>query len=240
MDDAASVAASKPWTAIPIQECGEPLLAFPPNHFAYVAPHPYQSLGAPYGEGSPYQLRKGVIQRLIAAHQRLQQLHPGFKLQIFDAYRPNAVQQFMVDHSYETLLRGQQGQGISNAELWETVYTYWARPSDNPHTPPPHSTGAAVDLSLLDAQGQPLAMGSPIDELSERSHPDHFARSAQGLAATWHQHRQWLYQLMSEQGFVQHPNEWWHFSYGDQLWAWQCRQRGEHDCHAIYGRADLI
>jgi D-alanyl-D-alanine dipeptidase len=37
---------------------------------------------------------------------------------------------------------------------------------------------------------------------------------------------------MESQGFAQHPNEWWHFSYGDQLWAWQ-RSQSE----AIYGRA---
>jgi D-alanyl-D-alanine dipeptidase len=26
---------------------------------------------------------------------------------------------------------------------------------------------------------------------------------------------------MASAGFVQHPNEWWHFSWGDQLWAWR-------------------
>ena len=31
--------------------------------------------------------------------------------------------------------------------------------------------------------------------------------------------------------FVQHPNEWWHFSYGDQLWAWTNKNR-----KAIYGK----
>ena len=34
--------------------------------------------------------------------------------------------------------------------------------------------------------------------------------------------------------FVQHPNEWWHFSYGDQLWAWTNQNR-----KAIYGKAIL-
>ena len=33
-------------------------------------------------------------------------------------------------------------------------------------------------------------------------------------------------------GFVQHPNEWWHFSYGDQLWSWLSKQG-----NAIYGAA---
>ncbi|MDG2329833.1 MAG: M15 family metallopeptidase, partial [Synechococcus sp. cluster2_bin.44] len=33
-------------------------------------------------------------------------------------------------------------------------------------------------------------------------------------------------------GFIQHPNEWWHYSYGDQLWAW----RSGAEC-AIYAEA---
>ena len=37
---------------------------------------------------------------------------------------------------------------------------------------------------------------------------------------------------MKQAGFVQHPNEWWHFSFGDQLWSWFSKQ-----CDAIYGSA---
>ena len=37
---------------------------------------------------------------------------------------------------------------------------------------------------------------------------------------------------MEQAGFVQHPNEWWHFSYGDQLWSW-LNKKG----NAIYGAA---
>jgi len=35
---------------------------------------------------------------------------------------------------------------------------------------------------------------------------------------------------MTKFGFAQHPNEWWHFSYGDQLWAWKNKK-----ANAIYG-----
>jgi D-alanyl-D-alanine dipeptidase len=37
--------------------------------------------------------------------------------------------------------------------------------------------------------------------------------------------------VMGEAGFAQHPGEWWHFSWGDQLWAWRTQQPG-----AVYGR----
>ena len=36
---------------------------------------------------------------------------------------------------------------------------------------------------------------------------------------------------MTKFGFAQHPNEWWHFSYGDQLWAWK-----NNKANALYGK----
>ena len=63
-------------------------------------------------------------------------------------------------------------------------------------------------------------MGSAIDEISPRSYPDHFAHQTGDEAQRLHHHRQILTQAMTQAGFQQHPNEWWHFSAGDQLWAW--------------------
>ncbi len=95
----------KPYQSIQIKECGEPLAAIPLEKFAVVAPHAYVALGAPYGEFSPYFLREGVLQRLFQAQQHLQQHFPNWRLQIFDAYRPIPVQQFMVDYTFGQLSR---------------------------------------------------------------------------------------------------------------------------------------
>jgi len=118
----------------------------------------------------------------------------------------------------------------------EAVARFWAEPSLDPATPPPHSTGGAVDLTLADATGQPLAMGGAIDAIGPVSEPDHFAPAAVAdpgsEAASWHRHRIRLGEVMVAAGFARHPNEWWHFSHGDQLWAWSL---GETTAH--YGRA---
>jgi D-alanyl-D-alanine dipeptidase len=45
---------------------------------------------------------------------------------------------------------------------------------------------------------------------------------------------------MTQAGFERHPQEWWHFSLGDQLWAWQRQQQTGELVMAHYGRADLI
>ena len=187
----------RPYHQIPIIECGEPLVKIPLELFAVESPHPYQKLGANYGEHSPYYLRESVISNLIQAQNYLQLLHPHWYIQIFDAYRPVTIQQFMVDYSFREALRN---RGLTLAELspqqleevWEAVYEIWAVPSLDMNTPPPHSTGAAVDITLVNDIGEIVDMGSPIDEMSERSHPDYYINSHQ----TYHTHRQLLHNVM--------------------------------------------
>ncbi|EDX86928.1 D-alanyl-D-alanine dipeptidase superfamily [Synechococcus sp. PCC 7335] len=216
----------KPYQKIPIQDCKEPITAIPLEQFTIVSPHPYQSLGAPYGDYSPYFLRLGVLEKLLQAQRVLRAQQPGWHLQIFDAYRPVAVQQFMVNYTFDQLVRSkgldprtlnEEGRSDIQAEVLE----FWAVPSLDPKTPPPHSTGSAIDLSLTDATGRTVDMGSPIDEISPRSYPQHFADSHDIAQQQAHYHRSLLAEVMATAGFVQHPKEWWHFSVGDQLWAWQ-------------------
>jgi len=217
----------KPYQAVLIQECDEPLVMLP-TELARVIPHPYQDLGAPYGEASPFQVRWGVAQRLVAAQTWLRE-QGSYRLQIFDAYRPVAVQQFMVEWTFQDLARsrGLPVTAAARQALEQEVLRFWAVPSLDPATPPPHSTGGAVDVTLITLEGEPVAMGSPIDEVSERSYPDYF----QDQPGPYHAHRCLLAQAMAQAGFARHPQEWWHFSYGDQLWAWL---GGE--SVAIYGR----
>jgi len=210
----------RPYHGIPIVECGEPLVAIP-DRFARVDPPPYLSLGADYAGRSPFMLRSGVIPALITAEDYLIEHYPHYRLQIFDAYRPLSVQKFMVDYTFQQLAqqRGWQVAHISpqqQQELTRLVNTFWANPSYDPQTPPPHSTGSAVDLTLITHEGLPVNMGSPIDEASQRSFPDYFQHSDPEA----HQNRQILYEVMTCAGWTRHPQEWWHFSLGDQMWAW--------------------
>ena len=235
----------KPYQQIPIQECGEPLVNIPLEKFVVETPHAYQKLGAPYhfsSVDSPYYLRQGVLERLLEAQLQLQNNYPSWKILIFDAYRPVEVQQFMVNYSYNQLLeeRGLTPDNLS-AEQHQSILTevdqFWAAPSLDPATPPPHSTGAALDITLVDHKGKILNMGSEIDQISPRSYPNYFEHSSDQIEKEYHQNRLILSQIMLLTGFQQHPNEWWHFSLGDQLWAWLINQQNpEENAIAKYGR----
>ncbi|AFY59426.1 M15 family metallopeptidase [Synechococcus sp. PCC 6312] len=243
----------KPYQLLSIQDCHESLVPIDQSIFFCLEPHPYLAIGAPYDTVSPFYLRQGVLNALYQAQQNLQSIQPTWKLAIFDAYRPVAVQDYMVNYTFQELLRG---RGLTEtmlspsilAAIWAEVYTFWAVPSHDPKTPPPHSTGAAIDLTLVDSDKKLIDMGSPIDEISDRSFPEYFYHQAQRLDLTnqkddylkVHQHREILDQAMSQAGFQRHPQEWWHFSLGDQLWAWQIEQQTGQSMVAHYGRADLI
>jgi D-alanyl-D-alanine dipeptidase len=232
----------KPYQKIPIQECGEALIPIPLEKFAVESPHPYEKLGAEYGGKSPYYLRLGVVKALETAQTLLDKIHPGWRLKIYDAYRPLGVQQFMVDYTFESLLREQNltpstASPQARQRIWEQVYQLWAAPEIDRKTPPPHSTGGAVDLTLVNAVGQTIDMGSAIDELSERSQPDYYRKSDKLNEQQYHHHRLLLDQVMTHAGFFRHPKEWWHFSLGDQMWAWLHNQRYPQDIRqAYYGR----
>jgi zinc D-Ala-D-Ala dipeptidase len=241
----------KPYYSIPIADCGESLVPIPLEQFAWVSPHPYVSLGAPYGDRSPFFVRQTVLDRLHKAQSYLQKQRSGWRLQIFDAYRPLRVQQFMVDYTFQTVVAeaGLDAATMSAAErqgVLEQVYEFWAPPLVDLATPPPHSTGAAIDLTLVNQVGSPVEMGSVIDELSPRSYPNYFAERVEIEEQRYHAHRELLRESMAAGGFLRHPKEWWHFSYGDQLWVWLYQQTNSDGSvgaaiaqFAQYGRVEM-
>jgi len=230
----------RPWQHYPILECSETLEKLP-GSLHCIEPHPYYSIGAPYGGGlDPFCLRKSVIGFLLRAQEELQSISPNLKLAIFDAWRPIPVQSFMVDYviRQQCLAKGldrcNPDDALEVESVVESVYRFWAEPSYEPNTPPPHSTGGAVDLTLANKEGGILDMGGEIDAISKVSEPDYYLEKSKSDSKSqsylWHERRSLLAGVMKKAGFVQHPNEWWHFSYGDQMWAWT-----NHNENAIYG-----
>lgn len=127
----------------------------------------------------------------------LRQHHPTLRLVVLDALRPHRVQVQLWEHLEGTDLR-----------------PYLADPARGSV----HSFGMAVDVTLLDAQGAELDMGTGFDDLSELSHPDLEAQHlAQGRLAPQHlRNRLILREAMTGHGFVGIHSEWWHFDFGER------------------------
>lgn len=227
----------RPFHSVPIIDCGEALVdLLKTGLFAYEDPHPYKAAGAPYGDASPFMLREGVAARLMATADSLKKERPEWRIKIYDGYRPLPVQAHMVAHTFCELARAEGLEPLKTSEaqrdaLFKKVYRIWSPPNQNPLTPPPHSTGAAVDVTLVDEHGADLDMGSPIDLNDPVSNPYYFIDKHPAI----NNNRALLCHVMEAQGFLRHPEEWWHFSYGDQLWVWLKGENAPHK-HAAYGR----
>ena len=85
----------------------------------------------------------------------------------------------------------------------------------NPNTSiPPHCTGGAVDISLVDKNGLEINLSTPFEKFyaEPKLHSNKITNEAQKL-------RLLLYEAMLEEGFAPNEREYWHFSYGDKMWA---------------------
>lgn len=79
-----------------------------------------------------------------------------------------------------------------------------------------HPAGAAVDLTIIDTNGDPLDMGTDIADYTDEEKIKTFADN---LTKQQVANRKLLHDLMVKEGFAPFYGEWWHFSYGDREWA---------------------
>ena len=132
--------------------------------------------------------------------------HPGTTALVLDAVRPQRVQQQLWD--------ALDGTGLQ---------IYLADPARGSI----QSYGMALDITLLDAAGQELDMGTGFDDLTERSQPALEAAMLERGELTLAQvnHRQLLRDAMAQAGFVGIASEWWHFDLGERELVRQSYQR---------------
>jgi D-alanyl-D-alanine dipeptidase len=165
-------------------------------------------------------LRRSVAERLARVNGRAGEA--GLELFLFDAWRPRAVQAFFHDVWRPRELKRRQPH-LSGAALIEEVERYWAAPSGDESSPAPHATGGAIDLTLRWKDGEALWMGSLFDDVTQLANRDRFENLAKENFSFSDEearaNRRLLHWLMAEEDFAGHPDEWWHFSWGDQMWA---------------------
>jgi zinc D-Ala-D-Ala dipeptidase len=190
------------------------------NHYAHPHNPPYWRVID--GAIDALWLRETVCGKLARVDARLRA--QGLRLHIYDGWRPTAVQAYFHDVWMVEEL-GLRRPELKGDALMEEVERYWSAPTTDPRAPAPHSTGGAVDLTLCWEGGDPLYMGCLFDDPTALAHTDRFELSFDETGSysmdEARANRRLLYWLMVDEGFASHPDEWWHFSWGDQMWAKQ-------------------
>ena len=168
-------------------------------------------------------VREGVGRLLIEVNARLAPV--GLELFVFDGWRPTEVQAYFHDQWLPGEIR-RRLPDLPESRLQREVGKYWAAPTTDPAAPAPHNTGGAVDLTLRWADSrEPLWMGSLFDDASAVANLDFFEKRLAGpsrMAFSDEEaraNRRLLHHLMTQAGFAPNPYEWWHFGYGERVWA---------------------
>ena len=151
---------------------------------------------AVYDCGECY-LRKSTAEALVKANEAFKQL--GYRIKLFDCYRPLSVQK----------------------KMWKILPgTHYVA---NPAKGSKHNRGAAVDLTLVDAQGKELNMGTPFDFFGKEAHHTYTEHSKEVL-----ENRKLLKDTLDKYNFKSIYSEWWHYEYRPEMqskvenFEWQC------------------
>ncbi|UJH66979.1 M15 family metallopeptidase [Allomuricauda sp. SCSIO 65647] len=126
-------------------------------------------------------VRVKTAKALITVNRKF--LEEGYKIKFFDCYRPNSVQY----------------------KMWELVPNpqYVA----NPVKGSIHNKGGAVDITLVDIDGNELDMGTDFDFFGHKAHHDYTDLPEEVLA-----NRKLLKETMEKHGFWSIRTEWWHYN----------------------------
>lgn len=191
--------------AVPIQENGEPLvdlLVQYPDIFVDQTREYAQDVSE-----SISHVRKQVAERLKIAASKLP---PGVQLKVIEGHRSLEAQRQIFDEVMEKVRKDHPDW--NEEEVCVETSTFVAPPDNTP----PHSTGGAVDLTLIREDDKELDMGTDLNGgYSGVCHT--FSES---ISEEARRNRQILIQAMQSAGFVNYPAEWWHWSYGDRYWAY--------------------
>ncbi len=127
-------------------------------------------------------LQEPVAELLVKAHRDFKE--NGYRIKLFDCYRPRSIQY----------------------KLWEAVPD--PRYVANPQKGSVHNRGGAVDLTLVDPDGNEIDMGTPYDFFGEEAHQDNMNLPEEIL-----KNRAMLTKIMQKHQFAPIRTEWWHFDF---------------------------
>lgn len=197
--------------SVTIVECGEPLVLLRSRGKLLVRPA-YFERGLTSAHPTIL-VREGVAVALARAASRLPD---GFNLLVWDGLRTLRTQ-LEIGERFKVRARE---MGYTELDLTLTLDRYLAPVPASYEgllaSPPPHSTGGAVDLTLSDVDGNPLDLGSAFDEFAPCAAIHYYETQCQRTTvsvarATVRLLRRLLFSTMLEAGFAPYPEEWWHF-----------------------------
>jgi D-alanyl-D-alanine dipeptidase len=202
--------------AVPVRDCGEPLVDLCEKTSIAVLPpsrksHPYPGYSL---------VRSGIAERMLLAQHYLP---PGYRLRLYEGWRDLDTQQRLFDEELARVRQRFPSMSVAEAFHETTRLVSPVTGLDGQSNIPAHNTGGAVDVDLLGPDDTELDFGMPLDDWLDV--PEALCETDYAnISDKARFHRNLLRNAMNQVGFVNYFTEWWHYSWGDRYWAHLTRQ----------------
>ncbi len=209
-------------SALPINESHEPLVDLRGQTIISLGPSPEIPNNQDYTK-----VRKSVYEKLLEA-QKL--LPVGLRFCLYEGYRSLTLQDRLFKARYAEVQRAHSAWSHEEIFMETTKLVSPLTNLDGTQNVPPHSTGAAVDVYLIDENGNPVDMGMLIKDWIQDVDGSLSLMHSTRISQQAKNYRNIMSEVLSQVGLVNYPTEYWHWSYGDRYWAFH---KGVG--HAMYG-----
>ena len=195
-----------------VHECFDPLVDFLPHRHIIFNKETLEE---------PILIRKKVLFKIYNIADKLPD---GLNLKIYKVFRSRIKMNDVFEGVIAEITAHKPGIGRHEAMKLAKFKT-----DDPKGSIGGHETGGAVDVALCDDNGVDLDYGTKFHEYNDST----FTFNSH-ITNAQRKNRKNLIKIMKKQGFVNFPGEWWHFSYGDRMWAaYKGKRNG-----GIYGSAE--
>ena len=160
-------------------------------------------------------VREEVFERLKLAQSFLPD---GIKLRVWDAWRSFALQEELYQKYSNDIIKQFGLENQPHETRQKIIAGFISYPVKNEREPAVHTSGGAVDVTLVDKDGNELNMGTAFDAFCEQTQTSYYEKAEEDTVIR--NNRRMLYNCMTAAGFTNLPSEWWHYDFGDKFWGY--------------------
>jgi D-alanyl-D-alanine dipeptidase len=207
---------------IPIIENHEPMIDLRQQKIISYGPSPEIQNNTDYTK-----MRKTVYEKLVKAQQLLpKNLH----FCIYEAYRSLQLQNKLFEDRVAKIKKLHPDWSAEQRFHDANKMVAPVKHLDGTANTPPHSTGGAIDIYLLNEKNEPIPMGIHPKDWMQDNDASISTTNSKIISEEAQHNRKIMSKALATVGFVNYPTEYWHWSYGERYWAYHTGKS-----HAIYG-----
>ena len=193
---------------IPVQENNEPLFDLRAQEIISFGPSPEVPNNTDYTW-----VRLTVYRMLIKAQEYLPE---GLRLCLYEGYRSIGLQEQLFNNYFDKVKKKYPSWNHQEIFFETTKLVAPVTNIDGSSNIPPHSTGGAIDVYLIDNNEQVVDMGIRVEDWMSDIDGRISQTNSSEISEKAKKYRSILSNALQAAGFVNCPTEYWHWSYGDR------------------------